>query len=173
MNMLAVNVAMLRKRTGLNVKQLADMMGVGETTVRNIETGYTELPPAHILEKLSVIFGTTPDGLMGRKPLEVAEKSRAIYVAESISNETALIEVSKIVDTIFVDRDVLEGYRHFGLRVKDNSMANARICSGDTVLVREGVPIKNGDIAVVIYKDSDAVVRRVFRNEDSVLYSDS
>ena len=35
MNMLAVNVAMLRKRTGLNVKQLADMMGVGETTVRN------------------------------------------------------------------------------------------------------------------------------------------
>ena len=67
------------------------------------------------------------------------------------------------------DRDVLEGYRHFGLRVKDNSMANARICSEDTVLVREGVPIKNGDIAVVIYKDSDAVVRRVVRNEDSVI----
>ena len=169
MNMLAVNVAMLRKRTGLNVKQLADMMGVGETTVRNIETGYTELPPEHILEKLSSIFGTTPDGLMGRKPLEIAERSQAIYVAESISNETALVEISKIVDTIFVDRDVLEGYRHFGLRVKDNSMANARICSGDTVLVREGVPIKNGDIAVVIYKDSDAVVRRVFRNEDSVI----
>ena len=55
MNMLAVNVAMLRKRTGLNVKQLADMMGVGETTVRNIETGYTELPPAQLFFSLFTV----------------------------------------------------------------------------------------------------------------------
>lgn len=169
MNMLAVNVAMLRKRTGITEKQLADMLGTGETTVHNIETGYIETPPQHILEKLARIFGTSTEGLLGSKPLEVAEKSQAIYVAESISNETALIEVDKIVDTIFVDRDVLEGYSHFGLKIKDNAMVNARICRGDTVLVREGVPIKNGDIAVVIYKDSDAIVRRIYRNDDKII----
>ena len=168
MNKLAMHISLLRKKIGLTESQLAELVGVGETTINNLETGYLQSPPDWMIETIAGIFNTTTAGLCGGESLTIGDAS-AVYVADSISNDMALLEIDKIIDTIFIDKSELHGFQHIGLRIKDNSMANARICCGDTVLVRQGVPLKNGDIAVVICKDKDAIVRRIYRNDNKVL----
>lgn len=168
MEMLAMHLTLLRKRTGLTRKQLGERVGVGETTIKNIETGYTVAPPFALVEKLSAVFNVNTDGLLGNTHLEIGEKSRAVYVADSISASKPFVEIEKIVDTIFMDRDDLLGYDYIGLRIKDNAMMNSRICDGDTVLVRKNAIVRNGDIVVAVYGEHDAVVRRYFCEGEKV-----
>lgn len=169
MNLFGVNVCLMRKRIGLTQKELGERVGVGETTIQNIETGYLTSPGEGLLEKLCQAFNTTSSGLLGLTPLDVGERSRAIYVTDSISNDKPFLEVDKIVDTIFIDRDELRGYEYIGLRIGDNAMEKSRICLGDTVLVRKDAIAKNGDIVVAVYKDSDSVVRRFYKNGTQVI----
>lgn len=169
MNLFGINVSLMRKRIGLTQKELAERVGVGETTIQNIETGYLSSPPQSLTEKLCTAFDTTCDGLLGLTPLDVGERSRAIYVTDSISNDKPFLEIDKIVDTIFIDRDELRGYEYIGLRISDNAMEKSRICCGDTVLVRKDAIVKNGDIVVAVYKDSDSVVRRYYKNSNQVI----
>ncbi|MEE0867732.1 MAG: LexA family transcriptional regulator [Clostridia bacterium] len=168
MELLAKNVAALRQRIGLTQKELAHRVGVGETTIMNIESGYLTAPPDRLATNLAEAFGVSIDGLLGEKPLEVDERSRAVYVAESISNEKPFLEVDKIVDTMFIDRDKLRGYEYIGLKVQDNSMYDSRICRGDTALVRLNALIANGDIVVVVCKDSDAIIRAYYKDGNKI-----
>lgn len=169
MNLFGINVCLMRKRTGLTQKELGERVGVGETTIQNIETGYLSSPAESLVDRLCEAFNTTRDGLLGITPLDVGERSRAIYVTDSISNDKPFLEVDRIVDTIFVDRDELRGYEYIGLRISDNAMEKSRICLGDTVLVKKDAIVKNGDIVVSIYKDSDSVVRRYYKNGNKVI----
>ena len=162
MELLAKNVALLRIRIGITRKELAERLGVGETVVSNIETGYVTAHPQKLLTKIAITFGTTENGLLGLEPLEIGERSRAVYVTDSISNSKHLLEVDKIIDTMFIDRDKLRGYDYIGLKINDNSMEKARICKNDTVLVRLNSPIQNGDTVVVVCKDYDAIVRKYY-----------
>ena len=168
MEMLGMNLSLMRKRTGITRAQLAERVGVGETTIINIETGYTSAPPISLVEKLAAVFDVNPDGLIGETYLEVGERSRAVYVADSISGSKPFLEIEKIVDTIFIDRDELQGHDHLGLRIKNNAMARARICEGDTVLIRKNTIVRNGDIVVAVFDETDAVVRRYFCEGDTV-----
>ena len=168
MNMLATNVSILRNKAGLSRRQLAQRLGVGETTVINIETGYLSAPPPELLEKIAGVFGVNVNGLTGTAPLEVSERSRAVYVAESISNDKPFLEVEKITDTVFIDRDKLRGYDYIGLKIKDNSMMDALICSGDIVIVQLEAPIDNGDIVVAVCKNYDAIVREYIREKSKI-----
>ncbi len=169
MNLFGINVYLMRKRTGLTQKELGERVGVGETTIQNIETGYLSSPTESLTDKLCTAFNTTRDGLLGLAPLDVGERSRAIYVTDSISNDKPFLEVDRIVDTIFIDRDELRGYEYIGLRISDNAMEKSRICCADTVLVRKDAIIKNGDIVVAVYKDSDSVVRRYYKNGNQIV----
>ncbi|MBR1968835.1 MAG: helix-turn-helix domain-containing protein [Clostridia bacterium] len=169
MNLFGINVALMRKRIGLTQKELAERVGVGETTIQNIETGYLSSPTESLIDKLCSAFDTTRGGLLGLTPLDVGERSRAIYVTDSISNDKPFLEIDRIVDTIFIDRDELRGYEYIGLRIGDNAMEKSRICLGDTVLVRKDAIVKNGDIVVAVYKDSDSVVRRYYKNANQVI----
>ncbi len=169
MEILAKNLALLRKNAGITRGELAERVGVGVTTITNIETGYTAAPPTKLMDKLAETFGTTVDAILGIKNLEIGERSRVVYVTESISNEKPFLEVDKIIDTMFIDRDKIKGYDHIGLRINDNSMENVRICKGDTVLVRQNAFVHNGDIVVVVYKTHDAVVRKYYDDGEKII----
>ncbi len=182
MNILAVNVSLLRKRTGLSTNQLAKRLGVGNTTVNNLETGYLTSPSEKLLCDLAIVFDTTVDGLLGRAPLDVAERARMVYVVDSVSATSTLVEYDKIIGSVFIDRDKLRGYEYFGLLTKDNSMANRRILAGDIVIVRCDCPLKNNDIVAVLKKaGGETILRSYFKKgkkiilkaeSDSYLYKD-
>ena len=56
----------LRKAAGMTQRQLADLMGVGQTAVCNWETG-ANLPASDQLRKLADVLGCTIDALFGRE----------------------------------------------------------------------------------------------------------
>ena len=170
MGILRVNVELLRKRIGITQKQLAERIDVGTTTIINIETGYISLPSERVLNSLAKVFDTTIDGLLGRKPLDVAERARMVYIVDSLDPRNPLVEVDKIIGSVFIDRDELRGYEHFGLKIKDNSMANRRIITGDIVIVRRSEHVKNDDIVVATTKDTEEVVVRTYiKHKDKVI----
>ena len=169
MNLLAINIATLRKRTGLSISDLANRIDCGETTVKNIETGYTPNPSEKLLAKLAQTFGATVDGLLGKTPLDVGEKSRAVYVADSITKSYPFIDSDNITDTVFLDRDELEGYDHFGFRMNDESMEGARLFKGDVLIVRKEAPVKSGDTVLVLLEEQ-TVVRKCFFVGDEVVF---
>lgn len=168
MGILAINIQAVRKRKGLTLEQLAELLNIGKTTLYNVETGYTKTLPDGIIEKLAAIFGTTVGGLLGNEPL-VTDEGRAVYVTDSISYEKPFLELDKIVETVFIDEKELHGYKYIGLKVKDNAMCNEKIFLGDTVVVRQNAILKNGDIAAVVMKDNDGIVRKYFCEEDTVI----
>lgn len=62
---------------------------------------------------------------------------------------------------------VRQGVSQFCLKIKGDSMANAGILDGDTVLVRQQNYAENGEIIVAIIGD-EATVKRFYRLKDKV-----
>ena len=61
----------LRKAAGLTQSQLAEAMGVGQSTVCNWENGVAA-PMASMLPKLADLLGCTIDALFGREAKDTA-----------------------------------------------------------------------------------------------------
>jgi len=58
----------------------------------------------------------------------------------------------------------------FCLRVKGNSMINARILDGDIVYIRKQPDAENGEIAAVMFGDSEeATLKRVYKYKNTVV----
>lgn len=173
MSYLAAHIKGLRKNAGLTQKQLAARAGVGLTTVKNIESEYLTAPAFKILDALAKVFAADPDSLLSRMSVDVGERSKMVHVVHSISNEKPFLEMDKIVETVFIDRDELRGYEYMGIKMPDNSMIEDHICKGASVIIRQDAPIKNGDIVLAVCGDSDGIVRRYFSDGKEVLLSAS
>jgi repressor LexA len=63
---------------------------------------------------------------------------------------------------------MLTGGEHFALEVKGDSMIDAGIFDGDTVIIRKGDTATNGDIVVALVDDEEATLKRLRRKGDSV-----
>ncbi len=169
MNILALNIVKLRKWVGITQKQLAESLGVGTTTVNNIETGYLTAVSDKLLEKIAGVFDTTVDGLLGKAPLEVSEQAKMVYVLSSVDSKNSLQETSRIVDGVFVDRKKLRGYEWFGLKINDNSLEDIGIRAGYTAIVKSGAPIKNKDIVVAVAGEDKEAVVRIYHKQGDII----
>ncbi len=56
----------------------------------------------------------------------------------------------------------------FMLQIRGDSMIDAGIFDGDMVIVREQNTAKNGDIVVALLEDSEATVKRFFKESDCI-----
>ncbi len=63
---------------------------------------------------------------------------------------------------------MLGGGEHFALEVKGNSMIDAGIFDGDTVLIRKGDTANNGEIIVALIDDEEATLKRLRKKGESV-----
>lgn len=64
-NDMAYRIRELRKQRGLTLEQVADVVGVGKSTVRKWETGMIENMRRDKIASLAQALGTTPAYLMG------------------------------------------------------------------------------------------------------------
>jgi repressor LexA len=81
------------------------------------------------------------------------------------------VPISAIQDhsaNIAVPPEMLTGGEHFALEVKGDSMIEAGIFDGDTVIIRKGDTAHNGDIVVALVDDEEATLKRLRRKGDSV-----
>jgi repressor LexA len=70
--------------------------------------------------------------------------------------------------TIQVPPDLLATGEHFALEVRGDSMIDAGILEGDTVLIRKGDTADTGDIVVALIDDEEATLKRFRRRGASI-----
>ena len=70
--------------------------------------------------------------------------------------------------TIQVPPDLLTTGDHFALEVRGDSMIDAGILEGDTVLIRKGETADTGDIVVALIDEEEATLKRFRRRGASI-----
>lgn len=83
---------------------------------------------------------------------------------------TPILAVENIGGYEYVSRtEVISSYEYFYLKVKGNSMINARIYDGDLVFVRKQDDVESGDIAVVITNDENISIKRIIKKDNILI----
>lgn len=128
------------------------------------------VPKQLTIEKIAEKYGINPVWLMGAD------------VDKYIENEGISFKKIPVVGVIAAGTPILaqeniEGYEQvpesfhidFCLKVKGDSMINARILDGDLVYIRKQSDVENGEIAAVLIDQEDATLKRVFKVNGSVI----
>jgi len=135
-----------------------------------------KLPESHSPSIASRKPGFTPNviqGNLGRvKPVTASnDGAPRAAVVPMMGRIAAGVPISAIQDhsaNIAVPPEMLGAGEHFALEVKGDSMIDAGIFDGDTVIIRKGDTAHNGDIVVALVDDEEATLKRLRRKGDSV-----
>lgn len=135
-----------------------------------------KLPESHSPSLSSKKPGFTPNviqGNLGRvKPMAVAnDGSPRTAIVPLMGRIAAGVPISAIQDhtaNIAVPPEMLGGGEHFALEVKGDSMIDAGIFDGDTVIIRKGDVAHNGEIVVALVDEEEATLKRLRRKGDSI-----
>ncbi len=137
-----------------------------------------KLPDSHSpsLAPKKVAGGFSPSviqGSLGRvKPVAASnDGAPRAAVVPMMGRIAAGVPISAIQDhtaNITVPPEMLGGGEHFALEVKGDSMIDAGIFDGDTVIIRKGDTAHNGDIVVALVDNEEATLKRLRRKGDSV-----
>lgn len=165
----------LRKKRGFTQRQLAQLAGISNTEVKRIEDGKRKQPSQEILKKLAKPLGISYEEIL---------KAAGYYIPSSIPDSYPVGEFTKvpiygeiragnptlaqeeIIGYEYIPSDELRGGEYFYLRVKGDSMINARIQDGDLVLVRKQPTLEDGQIGVFLI-DNEATIKR-FRRQGNM-----
>ena len=88
-------------------------------------------------------------------------KSSKVSVLGSIAAGTPVEAIQQEVDQVILPADLQNNGEYFGLKVKGDSMIEAGINDGDTVIIKKTSLADNGDIAVVLIDDEEATLKRI------------
>lgn len=77
----------------------------------------------------------------------------------------ALRDTSQMID---VPMSLLSNGEHYALEVAGDSMIEAGILDGDTVIIRKGENAENGQIVVALVDDSEVTLKRLRRRGQSI-----
>ncbi|MEO1066442.1 MAG: transcriptional repressor LexA [Pseudomonadota bacterium] len=117
----------------------------------------------------SVIEGSL--GRVPEKPLPEtgdAGVSVAIPVMGRIAAGTPISAIQDHSHSINVPPDILSSGEHYALEVRGDSMIEAGILDGDTVVIKNQKSADNGDIVVALVDDEEATLKRLRRKGDSI-----
>jgi repressor LexA len=136
-----------------------------------------KLPESHSPSIASRKGGFTPnviEGTLGRSKSVAPANDISSYrptLVPMMGRIAAGVPIAAIQDhsnNIAVPPDMLGGGEHFALEVKGDSMIDAGIFDGDTVLIRKGDTAMNGDIVVALVDDEEATLKRLRKKGESV-----
>ena len=121
----------------------------------------------------SVFSPNVIQGNLGRvKPMpQGADGAPRGAVVPLMGRIAAGVPISAIQDhthNISVPPEMLSTGEHFALEVKGDSMVDAGIFEGDTVVIRKSDSAQTGEIVVALIDDEEATLKRLRRKGDSI-----
>lgn len=97
----------------------------------------------------------------GEPPCELAVMGR-------IAAGTPIEALQEVLRHVGVPGSMLRGGEHYALEVRGDSMINAGILDGDTVIIRRCDTAANGDIVVALVDDHEATLKRLRRKGNTL-----
>jgi repressor LexA len=117
----------------------------------------------------SVIEGTGPKQNVSPPPSHVIDaRTVSIPVMGRIAAGTPISAIQNHTHDIAVPPDILTNGEHFALEVKGDSMIEAGIHDGDTVIVRRCNTAENGDIIVALVEGEEATLKRLRKKGSTI-----
>jgi repressor LexA len=112
------------------------------------------------------------EGSLGRVP-QVAEgeslpQTVSVPVMGRIAAGVPVEAIQNRMNTIEVPPELLSKGEHFALEVKGDSMIEAGILEGDTIIIKKCDDANNGDIVVALVDEEEATLKRLRRRGDSI-----
>ena len=98
-------------------------------------------------------------------------KSSKVSVLGSIAAGTPVEAIQQEVDQVILPADLQNNGEYFGLKVKGDSMIEAGINDGDTVIIKKTSLADNGEIAVVLIDNEEATLKRIRKKENHCIRS--
>nr|WP_306266229.1 transcriptional repressor LexA [Pararhizobium sp. IMCC3301] len=95
-------------------------------------------------------------------------RSVSIPVMGRIAAGTPISAIQNHSHTIPVPADMLTSGEHFALEVRGDSMIEAGILDGDTVVIKRGMTAETGDIVVALIDDEEATLKRLRKKGGSI-----
>ncbi len=138
-----------------------------------------KLPDAHnpTLAKKGNFRPNVIDGSLGKvrpmahandRQLPAANNNVLVPMMGRIAAGVPIAAIQDHSANIPIPPDMLGGGEHYALEVKGDSMIDAGIFDGDTVLIRKGDTAINGDIVVALVDDEEATLKRLRKKGDSI-----
>jgi len=119
--------------------------------------------------------GFSPSVIMGSlgrvRPIaegEAANDPVAIPVMGRIAAGSPIEAIQTHSHSIMIPPEMLAPGEHFALEVRGDSMIEAGILEGDTVLIRKSDSADTGDIVVALIDDEEATLKRLRRKGASI-----
>lgn len=115
------------------------------------------------------------EGSLGRKPEPIRkpianndESGVAIPVMGRIAAGVPIDAIQHQTHSITVPPSMISGGDHYALEVKGDSMIEAGIFDGDTVIIRQSDSANPGDIVVALVDEEEATLKRFRRKGASI-----
>jgi repressor LexA len=180
--MLGQRLKFIREQRGLSSTELAEALGVTKPTYSNYESEKIK-PSIPVLEKISRTLNVSADYLLGLSnddKLSWAEYQFSNNAPEGFQLAKVPILKYACADSPHCDdediegwdvvlAEMIDGHECYFLRVRGDSMSEARICDGDLVFVRKQSDVDDGDIAVVLTDFNEATIKRVFKKNKKIV----
>lgn len=160
----------LRLQKGLTQAELANMLGIVQSTLSGWETGKFEIDNASLL-KLSDIFGVSTDLILRNATSFDAPKSTGgkwIPVLGTIAAGIPVEAIEDITGWEEINPNMANTGEFFALRVKGQSM-EPKFSEGDIVIVKHQPDVDTGDVAVVIINGEDATLKKIKKSPEGIM----
>lgn len=116
----------------------------------------------------SVIEGNLGRPRPAPEPQPENRDTMAVPVMGRIAAGVPISAIQNHSHTIHVPVDLVAGGEHFALEVRGDSMIEAGILDGDTVVIRKSDTADTGDIIVALVDDEEATLKRLRRKGASI-----
>ena len=94
--------------------------------------------------------------------------STDVSVLGSIAAGTPIEAIQQEVDRVALPEDLQNNGEHYGLKVKGDSMIEAGINDGDTVIIKKISNVDSGQIAVVLIDGQEATLKRIRKKGNTI-----
>ena len=95
-------------------------------------------------------------------------RSSKISILGNIAAGTPIEAIQQEVDKIELPADLQNNGEHFGLKVRGDSMIEAGINDGDTIIIKKTQSAENGQIAVVLIDEQEATLKRIRKKGNTI-----
>jgi repressor LexA len=110
----------------------------------------------------------TPSVIKGGLDKSSDNNSSEISILGSIAAGTPIEAIQQEVDRVALPENLQNNGEHYGLKVKGDSMIEAGINDGDTVIVKKTNNVDSGQIAVVLIDDQEATLKRIRKKGNTI-----
>ena len=109
----------------------------------------------------------TPSVIKGGLDKSKSNSSK-VSVLGSIAAGTPIEAIQHEVDKVALPEDLQNNGEYFGLKVKGDSMIEAGINDGDTVIIKKTSAADTGQIAVVLIDEQEATLKRIRKKGNTI-----